>query len=107
MSICRANAISCALPRGGVDVAASRYGVRVKGATEIALTKLVVLAGYGEIPVCTHYDVDGVITANIPSGGAQERAQAEDGEQPGVRGPVSQHRTLPAPFASPLPTEKN
>ena len=42
---------------GGFDVVASRYGVRVQGATEIALTKLDVLAALPEIPVCTAYEM--------------------------------------------------
>ena len=74
---------------GGFDVVASRYGVRVQGATEIALTKLDVLAGYGEIPVCTHYDVDGVITDNFPSGGALERAKPMYEYLPGFDGDIS------------------
>lgn len=40
---------------GGFDIPASRYGVAVQGATEIALTKLDVLSYLDEIPVCTEY----------------------------------------------------
>lgn len=36
---------------GGFDVVASRYGVMVQGATELALTKLDVLSGMDKIPV--------------------------------------------------------
>ncbi len=74
---------------GGFDVVASRYGVRVQGATEIALTKLDVLSGYGDIPVCTHYEVDGVITDNFPSGGALERARPVYEYLPGFDGDIS------------------
>ena len=55
---------------GGFDVVASRYGVRVQGATELALTKLDVLSALPEIPVCTAYEVDGERTGSFPSGGA-------------------------------------
>ena len=74
---------------GGFDVVASRYGVRVQGATEIALTKLDVLSGYGDIPVCTHYDVDGAITDSFPSGGALERAKPVYEYLPGFDGDIS------------------
>lgn len=60
---------------GGFDVPASRYGVRVQGATYIALTKLDVLSIYKKIPVCVAYDVDGEITERFPTGGRLKRAK--------------------------------
>lgn len=53
---------------GGFDVVASRYGVMVQGATEIALTKLDILSYLDRIPVCVKYDVNGVLTDNFPAG---------------------------------------
>ncbi|MGM9522344.1 MAG: adenylosuccinate synthase [Oscillospiraceae bacterium] len=53
---------------GGFDVVASKYGVLVQGATEIALTKLDVLSYLDRIPVCVKYDVNGVLTDRFPSG---------------------------------------
>ena len=44
---------------GPLDIVASRYGVIKQGATELALTKMDVLSYMKEIPVCTHYEVDG------------------------------------------------
>ena len=44
---------------GPFDIPASRYGVRVQGADEIALTKLDVLSSMKEIPVITGYTLDG------------------------------------------------
>lgn len=44
---------------GGFDVIASRYGVQLQGATELAVTKLDVLSGMEKIPVCTAYELDG------------------------------------------------
>ena len=44
---------------GGFDVVASRYGVQLQGATELAVTKLDVLSGMEKIPVCTAYELDG------------------------------------------------
>ncbi len=79
---------------GGFDVVASRYGVRVQGATELALTKLDVLSGYGDIPVCTHYEVDGKITDSFPSGGALERAKPVYEYLPGFEGDISGCRSF-------------
>lgn len=44
---------------GPLDIVATRYGVEVQAATEIALTKLDVLSYMDKIPVCTHYILDG------------------------------------------------
>ena len=40
---------------GPIDLVATRYGVEMQGATKIALTKLDVLSGMAEIPVCVRY----------------------------------------------------
>ena len=53
---------------GGFDVVASRYGCRVQGADEIALTKLDVLDGFGRIPVVEAYECDGELTTEFPFG---------------------------------------
>jgi adenylosuccinate synthase len=60
---------------GGFDVPASRYGVQVQGADELALTKLDVLSYLDKIPVCTAYEIDGVKTDRFPSGSALMRAK--------------------------------
>ena len=51
---------------GALDIVATRYGVEVQGATEIALTKLDVLSYMKKIPVCTHYRVNGELTDEFP-----------------------------------------
>ena len=53
---------------GGFDVPASRYGVQMQGADEIALTKMDVLSYMDKIPVCVAYEVDGVRTEQFPAG---------------------------------------
>ena len=45
---------------------ATRYGVQVQAATNIALTKLDVLSYMDKIPVCTRYVVDGEPTDQFP-----------------------------------------
>ena len=51
---------------GPIDIVATRYGVKVQGATEIALTKLDVLSYMEKIPVCTKYLVNGKETERFP-----------------------------------------
>ncbi|MCI5947696.1 MAG: adenylosuccinate synthase [Oscillospiraceae bacterium] len=60
---------------GGFDVPASKYGILMQGADEIALTKLDVLSYLDRIPVCVKYDVYGEITDVFPSGKALEEAK--------------------------------
>ncbi len=59
---------------GGFDVVASRYGVRVQGATELALTKLDILSYMDKIPVCVAYEVDGEVTTEFLTGDKLNRA---------------------------------
>lgn len=51
---------------GPLDIVATRYGVELQGATEIALTKLDVLNYMEKIPVCTKYIVNGRETDRFP-----------------------------------------
>ena len=69
--------VSTGRPRrvGGFDVVASRYGVMLQGATELALTKLDVLSGLGDIPVCVAYELDGQRIDRFPLEPALERCK--------------------------------
>ena len=51
---------------GPVDIVATRYGIHVQAATNVALTKLDVLSYLDKIPVCTHYTIDGQLTDEFP-----------------------------------------
>ncbi|HIR32229.1 MAG TPA: adenylosuccinate synthase [Candidatus Faecousia faecavium] len=51
---------------GPVDIVATRYGVEVQGATNIALTKMDVLSCMDKIPVCSRYTLDGQPTDRFP-----------------------------------------
>ena len=51
---------------GAFDAVATRYGVEVQDATEIALTKLDVLSYMKAIPVCTAYEINGTETDKFP-----------------------------------------
>jgi adenylosuccinate synthase len=60
---------------GWFDAVATRYGCRVQGATEVALSLLDVLGYLDEIPVCVEYEVDGERTGQFPVSARLERAQ--------------------------------
>ncbi len=60
---------------GGFDVVASRFGVKVQGATSIALTKLDVLSCYDKIPVCVAYELDGKRIDTFPTGDKLNRCK--------------------------------
>lgn len=60
---------------GGFDVVASRYGVKMQGATCIALTKIDVLSYLKKIPVCVAYDVNGKRVEKFPFGEDLENAK--------------------------------
>ena len=51
---------------GPIDLVATRYGVEVQGATNIALTKLDILSYMDKIPVCAHYELDSQQTDEFP-----------------------------------------
>ena len=60
---------------GPLDLVATRYGIRLQGTTELALTKLDVLGYLKQIPVCTHYELDGKRTGEFPFPSALDRAK--------------------------------
>ncbi len=60
---------------GAFDAVASRYGVELQGASELALTKLDTLSYLDSIPVCVAYEIDGIRTKHFPVGADLERAK--------------------------------
>jgi adenylosuccinate synthase len=51
---------------GWYDAVVARYAARVNGVTDFVLTKLDVLTGLDQVPVCVAYDVDGVRHDEMP-----------------------------------------
>jgi adenylosuccinate synthase len=51
---------------GWFDAPVAKFATRINGLTDIFLTKLDVLTGIKEIPVCVAYDVEGVRMEEIP-----------------------------------------
>ncbi len=52
---------------GWFDAPVAKYASRVNGLTDIFLTKLDVLSGFKQIPVCVAYEIDGKQTEEIPA----------------------------------------
>jgi adenylosuccinate synthase len=51
---------------GWFDAVIARYAVRVNGLTDLFLTKLDVLSGFEQVPICVGYDVDGERVDEMP-----------------------------------------
>lgn len=51
---------------GWFDAVATRYGCRMQGATEVALTVVDALGYLDEIPMCVGYEIDGEIIRDFP-----------------------------------------
>jgi adenylosuccinate synthase len=60
---------------GWFDVVATKYGCRIQGATEVALTVLDPLGYLDEIPICIGYEVNGEVTTDFPNTTALYKAK--------------------------------
>jgi len=74
---------------GPIDIVATRYGVRVQGATSIALTKLDVLSYMEQIPICAHYMLDGKQTDEFPFPAILPKAEPVTEYMPGWKCDIS------------------
>ena len=83
---------------GWFDAVASRYGVQMQGATEVALTCLDVLGYLDEIPVCVGYEIDGEVTKDFPVTAKLKKAKPVYEKLPGwkedIRG-ITEYDKLP------------
>lgn len=79
---------------GPFDIPASKYGIRIQGADEIALTKLDVLSYMDKIPVCVAYEIDGKRTKSFPTGDILNRAKPIIEYLPGFKSDISKARKL-------------
>jgi adenylosuccinate synthase len=79
---------------GWFDAVATRYGCRVQGATEVALTLLDVLGYLEEIPVCVAYQIDGAQTQRFPVPRDLDRARPVYRNLPGWRQDISAVRSF-------------
>ena len=84
---------------GWFDAVASRYGCRIQGSTEVALTVLDVLGYLDEIPICVGYEIDGEVVKDFPVTYKLEKAKPVLKKLPGwkcdIRG-IKKYEDLPA-----------
>ena len=83
---------------GWFDAVATRYGVRMQGTTEVALTVIDVLGYLDEIPMCVGYEIDGKVTKDFPTTPQLEKAKPVWKVMPGwkcdIRG-ITKYEDLP------------
>ena len=83
---------------GWYDCVASKYGCRLQGTTDVALTVLDVLGYLDEIPVCTGYEINGELTTEFPTTALLEKAKPVYEKLPGwkcdIRG-IQKYEDLP------------
>ena len=83
---------------GWFDAVASRYGCRIQGATEVALTVLDVLGYLDELPICVGYEIDGQVTRDFPTTSQLKKAKPVYKVLPGwkteIRG-IKKYEDLP------------
>ena len=79
---------------GPMDIVATRYGVAMQGATEVALTKIDILSYMEQIPICVQYELNGVKTDDFPFPAAIGEAKPVIEYMPGWQCDVSKCRTF-------------
>ncbi|MGN0514342.1 MAG: adenylosuccinate synthase [Lachnospiraceae bacterium] len=83
---------------GWFDAVATRYGVRMQGTTEVALTVIDVLGYLDEIPICVGYEIDGKVVRDFPVTYKLEKAKPVLEVMPGwkcdIRG-IKKYEDLP------------
>jgi adenylosuccinate synthase len=80
---------------GWYDAPIARYAARINGVTDFVLTKLDILTGMPEVPVCVAYEIDGVRHADMPMTQAEFSHAVPVYETfPGWEEDISRARTL-------------
>jgi len=80
---------------GWYDAPVARYAARINGVTDFVLTKLDILTGMPEVPVCVAYEIDGVRHADMPMTQAEfSRAVPVYETFPGWDDDISHARTM-------------
>ena len=79
---------------GWFDAVIGRYATRINGVTDFVLTKLDVLTGMDEVPVCVAYEIDGKRYDELPMQADFDRAVPIYETFPGWTEDISSARTL-------------
>ncbi|MEO8664995.1 MAG: adenylosuccinate synthase [Ignavibacteria bacterium] len=77
---------------GHFDAVATRYGAKVQGVDEIAVTKLDSLSGQKKLLICTEYEINGKTTKDFPLTPALEMAKPKYIEMEGWQENISDCR---------------
>lgn len=77
---------------GWFDAVATRYGCKVQGATEVALTKLDVLSSLDPVPICTAYKVKENRIEYFPTNAELEEAKPFLEKMPGWKTDITSKR---------------
>lgn len=77
---------------GWFDAVATRYGCRMQGATEVALTVLDPLGYLDEIPICVGYEINGEVTDHFPNSTELDLAKPVLKKLPGWKCDISDIR---------------
>jgi adenylosuccinate synthase len=77
---------------GWFDAVATRYGARIQGASELAITCLDVLGYLEHIPICTAYECEDSTLEDFPTTRKLERAKPRYESMPGWQRPLSDVR---------------
>lgn len=84
---------------GWFDAVASRYGCRMQGATQAALTVVDTLGYLEEIPICVGYELDGEVIKDFPATPVLKKCKPVYTKLPGwkcdIRG-IKKYEELPA-----------
>lgn len=78
---------------GPIDLVATRYGVAMQAATDIALTKLDVMSYMDQIPICAHYMINGEIVDEFPFPALLDEAEPVIEYMPGWKEDISGARS--------------
>lgn len=79
---------------GWFDAVATRYGCKLQGATEVALTNLDVLGYLDEIPICTAYRSGDHTTTNFPNTPQLQKSEPVVETMPGWKCDISHIRSF-------------
>ena len=74
---------------GPIDLVATRYGVKIQAATELALTKLDVLGKLEQIPLCVRYSLNGQETDQMPFPSVLDQCKPVIETMPGWQSDIS------------------
>ncbi len=77
---------------GWFDAVATRYGCKIQGATEVALTNLDVLGAWNDVPIAVAYKIRGTVVTDFPATATLTEAEPVFERLPGWREDIREVR---------------